>query len=93
MAIECTAGNIKISTDHYEVVDSGCVIVPFGESLFFDLPGNLKFKIVFEKNPDESQTSGSYKSTIINNGSMLQLTIYNTSNVSFGTPQKKSNWL
>ena len=34
MAIECSAGNIKISTDHYEVVDSGCVIVPF-ENLYF----------------------------------------------------------
>ena len=88
MAIECSAGNIKISTDHYEVVDSGCVIVPFGESLFFDLPGNLKFKVTFEKNPDETKKEVSFNTKTIDNGSVLQLTIYNVSHINFGAPKK-----
>lgn len=37
---------VKISTQNYDVIDSGCIIVPNGQILEFEF-GNLRFKISF----------------------------------------------
>ena len=38
--------DVKISTDRYEILSSGCIIIPSLESLMFEFDG-LRFKISF----------------------------------------------
>ena len=38
--------DVKISTDRYEILSSGCIIIPSLESLMFEFEG-LRFKISF----------------------------------------------
>lgn len=79
--------NIKVSTDDSEVIASGSVIIPNGNSLLFELPDDLKFKIVFADKPDDPSDK-SYHIEEIDGGSVLQITFYNVMNSHFGSPKQ-----
>ena len=51
--------NVTISTQNYEVIDSGCIIVPNGQHLEFEFQ-DLRFKIFFieEEQNGESPLQG-----------------------------------
>lgn len=78
---------IKLSTEDCDVIASGSVIVPNGRGLLFELPENLKFKIVFADKPDDP-SDNSYHIEEIDGGSVLQITFYNVMNSHFGSPKQ-----
>lgn len=41
--------NMKIHTSHYDIISTGCAIVPYNEYLQFDIEG-MSFRLTFEKN-------------------------------------------
>lgn len=68
---------VKLSTENYDIVDSGSVVLHKGEALIFDIV-NLKFQIRFIENKDEQD--GKIQRTIINEGTKdayMQITFYN----------------
>ena len=79
--------NIKVSTDDSDVIASGSVIVPNGNYLFFELPDDLNFKIVFVDKP-EDPSDKSYHIEEVDGGSVLQITFYNVMNSYFGSPKQ-----
>ncbi len=43
--------NMKIQTNHNDIISTGCAIVPYNEYLQFDIEG-MSFRLLFEKNTD-----------------------------------------
>lgn len=71
--------NVQKSTEKYEIIDSGCLILPAGEILVFTIM-NVTFKIIFK---DED---GDAKLTKIGNG--FELTLHKQDDANFsGTPE------
>lgn len=69
--------NVTISTEHYDIISSGSVVLQMGEYLEFQIE-NLKFRIVFTESSDEQE--GRIQRTIENGGTpeaYMLLTFYN----------------
>lgn len=73
--------NVQIVTQHYEVLDSGSVIVPTGEYIEFRIE-NLKFRVAFEQeqsNANGESLPGRINAHVVGSGpdAYMLITLYN----------------
>ena len=81
--------DVKISTQNFDIIDSGCVIVPNGQYLDFEFE-NLKFKISFieEEQDGESPLVGRISAQTVNMGTdnaYYGITFYNQNQANFSS--------
>lgn len=83
--------NVTISTEHYDIVSSGCVVLQKGEYLEFQIE-RLRFRIVFTESSDEKE--GRIQSSIENEGSpdaYMLITFYNQQKAFFSSVSSLSS--
>lgn len=72
---------VKISTENYEIINSGCVVLQMGEYLEFKIE-NLKFRIEFVDEPiiEGTPRDGSLSTSIVGTGTSdehFKIKLYN----------------
>lgn len=68
---------VKLSTENYDIIDSGSVVLHMGECLEFEI-SDLKFQIRFID--DENEQNGKIQREIVNEGTKeayMRITFYN----------------
>lgn len=70
-------------TNVSEIIDSGSIIIPYGEYLEFQI-NNLKFRIVFKKEQGKFSEFPSIGTKLIENDTCMEITLYNQDRSSFG---------
>lgn len=81
---------IKISTEHYDIIDSGSVIVPSGQNIVYKING-LRFKIIFPQIINESEEQqNSIEQTVKSDeeGEFLEISIANLRSAFFATARQ-----
>lgn len=81
---------VKISTEHYDIINSGSVIIPFGQNIEFKING-LRFKIIFPQVITESEEQqNSIEQTVRSDeeGEYLEITIANLRSAFFATARQ-----
>ena len=81
MEVKKELPNVTISTEHYDIISSGSVVLQKGEYLDFQI-GNLKFRIEFIDEPitDGINKEGRITTNIVNSDSpdaFLKISFYN----------------
>lgn len=70
---------VKISTEHYDIIDNGSVIVPSGQGIEFKING-LRFRFVFPQVINDSEERENSIDQIVKTdeeGDFLEITIAN----------------
>lgn len=78
--------DVKVSTQNYDIIDAGCVIVQIGEYLEFGI-GDLKFRFVFVEDVD-APNEGHIETRIEQPGTpsaYLGIYVHNQKNAFFGS--------
>ena len=81
---------VKISTEHYDIINSGSVIIPFGQNIEFKIK-ELRFKIIFPQVITESEElQNSIEQTVRSDeeGEYLEITIANLRSAFFATARQ-----
>ena len=84
-----TLPNVALSTEHYDIISSGSVVLQIGEYIDFQI-GNLKFRIEFIVEPvtDGATREGRIVTDIINSSSSdayLKISLYNQNTAFFSS--------
>lgn len=87
--------DIKISTQNYEVISSGSIIVPSGEFVEFQIE-TLKFRIQFEQEPNDSNGNaqpGRINAHLVGTGedAYMLITFYNQNSALFSSMSDFAN--
>ena len=83
--------DVTISTEHYDIISSGNVVLQMGEYLEFQIM-NLRFRIVFAESSDEQE--GRIQQTVENQGSpdaYMLITFYNQHKAFFSSVSSLSS--
>ncbi len=83
--------NMKISTQNYDIINTGCAIVQMGEYLEFEING-LKIRIVFID--DDAEEDNRIQTVIENEGTrnaFLKITFFNQYKAIFSSVSKLSS--
>ena len=89
MEVKKELPNVTISTEHYDIISSGSVVLQKGEYLDFQI-GNLKFRIEFIDEPitDGINKEGRITTDIVNSDSpdaYLKISFYNQNTAFFAS--------
>lgn len=80
--------DVKVSTQNYDIIDAGCVIVQIGEYLEFAI-ANLKFRFVFVEDDNAQDEGGRIETRIENPGnpgeSYMGIYVHNQKNAFFSS--------
>lgn len=82
---------VTISTEHYDIISSGSVVLQMGEYLEFQVM-NLRFRIAFAESSDEQD--GRIQRTIVNDGTpdaYMLITFYNQHKAFFSSVSSLSS--
>ncbi len=76
----------KKSTEHYDIIDSGSIIIKQGEHLLFEI-ANMTFDFLFAKDEIVNKVPGKFHMEVDNqNPNKLNITLYDVNGSFFGAP-------
>lgn len=81
---------VKISTEHYDIIDNGSVIVPSGQGIEFKING-LRFRFIFPQVINDSEERENSIDQIVKTdeeGDFLEITIANLRSAFFATSRQ-----
>lgn len=82
--------DVKISTEHYDIIDSGSVIIPSGQNIEFKI-NELRFKIIFPQVVNESEEQQNSIEQMVKSdkeGEYLEISIVNLRSAFFATARQ-----